>query len=567
MGNNILHNNTSVSNAQRLLYPPPFVKLMAFGLILLLLAGGGAVVYFTGGTHLAYLHLLYLPIILAGILFSIPGGLVIALLSMFILGPLMPSNVDLNLSQPIASWLLRGLFFSGVGILSGIGSSIFRSYITELEEKFTTDSITKLPNLGGLSKIFEEKIAPTNKSVNIMLMEVTHMDEIIQAFGLEGRTTLALQMKERLRGAFTKDIAIGALDPRTFCLLIPDNKDIHHLLPLCKQEMGKPYTINDIPLYVEIHYGISRFPEDGEDMPTLVRKAKVAVSKAQKTGRDQAFFDKEESNRIQRNIKIVHSLHQAIENNLMSLYYQPKLDLKINKPVGFEALARWSHPTLGRIMPGEFIPLTERTLLIHPFTRWVMEESIRQAKQWHDKGFKQTIAVNFSMRNFLDSEIVNTILDKVKKYQFPPEYLEVEVTETAIASNISIATDLMYTLRENGVKIAVDDFGTGLSSLEYLFKLPLDILKIDRCFISAMTSNSGAAAIVRSAITLGHELNLEVVAEGVETAEELEILKKLECDVIQGYLISTPMEGTEATDWLYSKMAGPPSGKVVRTVP
>lgn len=557
-----------VSKAQKLLYPTAFVRLMVYGAIFTLLIGGGALVFFTGGTHLAYLHLLYIPIILSGFLFSIPGGIFVGLLATFILGPLMPSNVDLHLPQPLSSWLIRGVFFCGVGALSGIASSIFRSYIEELEEKFTKDPITKLPNLAGLTKIFTEQILPNNKAINVLLVEIFYMDEIDQAFGPEGRISLILQMRERFKATLAKSIHIGVLDARTFCLLVPDRFDIHELLPVCKREISKPYTIDDVPLYVEIHYGVSRFPEDGTDLATLVRKAKIAVIKSEQSGRDQAFFDSEESNRIQKNIKIVHSLHQAIENNLMSLHFQPKIDLKTNTPIGFEALARWSHPTLGRISPAEFIPLTERTLLIHPFTRWVMEEAIRQGKHWHEKGFKQSIAINFSMKNFLDSEIVNNILETIKKYQFPPEYVEIEVTETAIASNISAAADLMHTLRENRVKISVDDFGTGQSSLRYLFKLPLDIIKIDRSFIAEMISNSGAAAIVRSAISLGHELNMQVVAEGVETQAELDMLRKLECDVVQGYLIAAPMEIHEATDWLYTQMsAHPPSSRIVRTVP
>ena len=557
-----------ISKAQRFLYPTAALKLISYGVILGLLAVGIALVFATGGTHLAYLHMLYLPIIMAGILFEIPGGLLVAAIASIVLGPFMPSNIELSLPQPLSSWMLRALFFCGVGVLSGIGSTIFRSYIKELEEKFTTDPLTRLPNIGGLLNVFSEKVLTPNKPTNVMVIEIFYLDEIDQAFGPDGKGNLIKQIAERLKETVSKKIDIGFIDTKSFTLLIPDNFDIQEILPTVKQELRKTFMINNIPLFVEFHYGISRFPEDGMDLSTLIRKSKIAVSKSEKTGRDQAFFDKEEANKIQKNIKILHSLRQSIENNLMSLHYQPKIDIKTNKPIGFEALARWSHPTLGRIAPDEFVPLTERTLLINPFTKWVLDESIRQAKSWHEKGFNQTISVNFSMKNFLDSEIVNVVLETLKKYKFPAEYLEIEITETAIAENIASASDLMHTLRENGVKIAVDDFGTGQSTLQYLFKLPLDVLKIDRAFISAMTSNAGASAIVRSAITLGHELNLQVVAEGVETKDELDMLKKLDCDVVQGYYTAAPMEVHQATDWLYSSMSvRPPSSKVAKTVP
>lgn len=557
-----------VSYAQRFLYPTQILKLISYAVILALLGIGTAMVYYTGGTHLAYLHLFYLPIILAGIMYSVPGGILIALASSVILGPWMPSNIELDLTQPLSSWILRAIFFCGVGVLSGIGSSIFRSYINELEEKFTTDPLTRLPNIGGLIKIFNEKVLENNKAYHIVLLEIFYMDEIDQAFGPHGKANLLRQMKDRLKKSLSSKVDVGFIDNKNFCLMMPADVDLHTLLPECKKELAQSYMIDNIPLFAEIHYGISRYPDDSEDLDTLIRKAKIAVVRSEQQGRDQAFFDHEESNRIQKNIKILHSLRQSIENQLMGVHYQPKVDLLTNRSIGFEALARWSHPTLGRVRPDEFIPLTERTLLINPFTEWILDEALKQAKNWHAKGFQQSIAVNFSMKNFHDCTIVNVVLDALKKYNFPPEYLEIEITESAIADNISVVADLMHTLRENGIKVAIDDFGTGQSSLQYLFKLPLDILKIDRAFVSEMNSNSGASAIVRSAITLGHELNLKVVAEGVETQKELETLKKMGCDLIQGYFMAPPMEIHEATDWLYTNLsARPPTSKVKATVP
>ena len=547
--------NTFILRAQKFLYPSNRLKLYVYLTIATLLIIGTFMVLAAGGTHLSYVHFMYIPIIIGGITFSIPGGLIVAALASLIFGPYFPSNIQLSLEQPLSSWLLRSLFFFGVGTLAGISSQIFRSYIRKLEETFTTDPLTRLPNIAGMDQIFRNQILQNNTPTNIMVIELFYMDEIDQAFGPVGKESLINQVKYRLKSALSSRISIGFIDTKSFALFVPDTLDIQAVLPTCKQELQQSFMINDVPLFVEFHYGISRYPEDGLDLSTLIRKAKIAVAKSERTGRDQAFFDHEESTKLQKNIKILHSLRQSIENKLLGIHYQPKIDIKTNKPIGFEALARWSHPILGRIPPDEFIPLTERTLLINPFTSWVLEESIKQAKEWHDRGFKQSIAVNFSMKNFLDPEITNVVLDMLKKYDFPPEYLEIEITESAIASNISSASDLMHTLRERGVKIAVDDFGTGQSSLQYLFKLPLDVIKIDRAFVSGMNSNAGASAIVKSAIALGHDLNLQVVAEGVETKSEYDTLKKFGCDVIQGYLMAKPMEVHEATDWLYSKLS------------
>lgn len=308
--------------------------------------------------------------------------------------------------------------------------------------------------------------------------------------------------------------------------------------------------VDSVPIFLEFHYGIAKYHEDGNSLDQLIRKAKIAVYKSEKMGTDQAFFDREESNRIQKNIVILHSLRQAIEQKALDLHYQPKVSLETNEPIGFEALARWVHPQLGAISPGEFIPLLENTLLVNPFTEWVLEETMKQAAFLRTQGIKQTFSVNFSMNNFHDASIINKILEILQKNDIPPRYLEIEITESAIATDITKVSDLMHKLRAHGIRIAIDDFGTGQSSLQYLFKLPLDVLKIDRTFITAMISNPGAAAIVRSAILLGHELNLEVVGEGVETREEFEMLKKLGCDMVQGYLMAPPMEIQEATSWL-----------------
>lgn len=544
-----------ISRVYKFLYPSPIFKIF-LGIVLLGIVGLGALlVFFTGGTHLSFIHLLYVPIILGGLLYGVPGGLSVALLSGFVMGPFMPSNVELNIAQPFSSWGMRILFFSIIGILSGFGASIFRSYIRELEEKFTIDPLTHLYSLGGLARIFKSKVLPSSSPVDLMVMEIFYMDEIDQAFGPKGRNELLQMIKERLKNVLPKEIDIGFIDTKSFCFVIPEHLGIHKILNVCKKELGQSYIIEKVPLFVEFHYGIARFPADGDDFYSLIRKAKVAVAKSEKFGRDQAFYDREETRKVQRNIKILHSLRQSIEQRLLSLHYQPKIDLKTNRPLGFEALARWSHPTLGRVSPADFIGLTERTLLIQPFTRWVLDESLAQAKKWHEQGLYQTVAINFSMKNFSDSRNIDFVFESLKKYDFPPHCLEIEVTENAIAQNITLASDMMHALRERGIKISIDDFGTGQSSLQYLFKLPLDILKIDRSFIVAMKENPGAAAIVRNAILLGHDLNLQVIAEGVENQEEVDLLKKFGCDAIQGFYFAPPMEVHQATDWLYGALS------------
>jgi EAL domain-containing protein (putative c-di-GMP-specific phosphodiesterase class I) len=316
--------------------------------------------------------------------------------------------------------------------------------------------------------------------------------------------------------------------------------------------LGNRFLIDRIPVFLESHFGDAT-PQETEDIFSIVRKAKIAVDKSIELSQQSASFEEKDDQQIQRNLKLSHDLSQAIEENQLKLVYQPKLDLKTKSCTGFEALVRWVHPELGMISPGEFIPMIEKTLLINQFTKWLLKTSLSHLQQWFKQGLHLTYALNFSMKNFEDPEIFTDLRSFLKEYEIPSGYLEIEVTETAIATNLEKVADILQSCREEGIKISVDDFGTGQSSMKYLFKLPVDCIKIDQTFIRSMITNSAAEAIVRSAITLGHELNLEVIAEGVETEEEYLKLNDLNCDGGQGFYFARPMPFEMATSWLQSR--------------
>jgi EAL domain-containing protein (putative c-di-GMP-specific phosphodiesterase class I) len=221
--------------------------------------------------------------------------------------------------------------------------------------------------------------------------------------------------------------------------------------------------------------------------------------------------------------------------------------------MGMEALARWSHPQMGMISPLVFTSIAEKTLLINPYTSWLIRRSLSQLAKWRDAGCAVTLCLNFSMKNFQDPALLDEFFKLMKEYDLPPELLEIEITESALSADIAAVADVLRSLQDRRVRLAIDDFGTGLSSLNYLFELPVDVLKIDKIFVQSMIDNSAAEAIVRSAVTLGHELNLKVIAEGVETEEQLILLKKIGCDMGQGYYFARPMPEELATAWLESK--------------
>jgi EAL domain-containing protein (putative c-di-GMP-specific phosphodiesterase class I) len=217
---------------------------------------------------------------------------------------------------------------------------------------------------------------------------------------------------------------------------------------------------------------------------------------------------------------------------------------------GVEALTRWFDPEKGDIEPAYFIPLTERTLLINPFTKWLLERTYRDMNRWQEQGIHMRLAVNFSMRNFHDSSVLAHVSSLAETYKIDPKDIEIEITESAFSTDMKSVISAVELLRSKGVKISIDDFGTGLASQQYLFELPVDGLKIDKIFVDDIVDNQAAQAIVQSAISLGHKLDLEIVAEGVETKEQYKVLANMGCDVIQGFTVAEPMPYDKLISWL-----------------
>ncbi len=543
---------------KNLIFPSRRTKFLLALLIIFLLILGYTIVQLTGGTEFAYLHILYIPIILAGFVFSVEGGIATGLVAGVLLSPWMPSQHSYELAQPFSSWFLRAVIFALVGTIAGIGASIFRAYINELEIKQTTDPLTGLPNHQGLTRIFSEIAQTTDKTLVVIVVELNQIQKISAAVGEEGTTHLTKQVAESLRKAVGKNGALGRLQAHSFAILIPDEENVLDTLEKFGSLSESTYLVNGIPLFVEMRFGISRYPYDDKDLNHLIRKAQLAIKTNQNQTEQVSHFDKNTTDSSERNLLILNQFKIAIDTKSLVLEYQPKAYLKTGKVMGFEALVRWIDPILGSVNPMDFVPLIEETLLINPFTRWVLETALSQMHRWNKEGLLVPVSVNFSIKNFHDPSIIETLVNLLDTYQIPPHFLEVEVTETFVASNLSTVVAALNNLREIGLRIAIDDFGTGQASQQYLFELPLNVVKIDKLFVQSISHNPAAASIVRNAISLAHELGLEVIAEGVETRHQYDQLAQWGCDGGQGYLIGRSMKEIEATNWL-KKQLGPES--------
>ena len=315
-----------------------------------------------------------------------------------------------------------------------------------------------------------------------------------------------------------------------------------------------PFRLDGHEVFVSGSIGIAVYPSDGEDMDSLIKNADTAMYHAKNQGRNNFQFYKQSMNATAfERLTMENSLRKAVERDELILYYQPRMDIRTGKIVATEALLRWNHPDKGLLAPAEFISLAEETGLIIPIGEWVLQTACNQNKAWQVPGSVLTpvsVSVNLSAQQFRQEGFVK-IIEKILYDSFlEPEYLELEITESVIMKNAEIIIAMFHKLKNMGVQLSMDDFGTGYSSFSYLKRFPLDIIKIDRSFIKEISEKNEDAAIVKAIIAMAHTLKLSVVAEGVETEQQLELLRKLGCDEMQGYLLSPPLPPDKALKFM-----------------
>lgn len=309
---------------------------------------------------------------------------------------------------------------------------------------------------------------------------------------------------------------------------------------------------NDVSVRASI--GIAIYPDDGTSATQLTKAADTAMYHAKSSGRNTfKYFSRAMHERIQHDMKMTQELHKALSGQQLSVHFQPQLQVDNNQLVGFEALIRWFHPSMGQVSPEEFIPVAETNGLITEIGDWCLMQALQQAKVWNDNlatDEKVNIAVNVSSLQFKQHKFAEHIINIVKRSGLPLGLLELEIIETAIMENPQQTIEDLHKLRAAGIRISMDDFETGYSSLAQLKQLPIDVLKIDKSFIDEINQNDSGNAIVKSIIELAHSLGISVVAEGVETQEQFTFLKKSHCDVVQGYYFSKPMDVDKSSAYL-----------------
>ena len=412
------------------------------------------------------------------------------------------------------------------------------------------DPLTDLPNRTLFRDRIEQEIrrgTREGKGAAVMVIDLDRFKEVNDTLGHGSGDALLLGLSKRLRSSIRASDTVARLGGDEFGVLAPGVGGPAEALSLADaihKALEAPVGVAGLELEVTASVGIALFPQHGADVETLIRHADVALYRS-KESHSSVVYSPDHDHYSPTRLRLLTGLRRAIANGEIVVNYQPQTSASSAVIRGVEALVRWEHPELGLIMPDQFIPLAEHTDLIRPLTFHVLDTAVSQCGAWTDRGWDIGVAVNVTGRDILDAGFPSDVLDCLRRHGVEPGRLELEITENTIFSDPVRAHSVLRQLSDLGVRIAIDDFGAGNSSLGYLARLPVDVLKIDKSFVLAMSDGSTATAIVRSTIELGHNLGLEVIAEGVETEELRQQLIDLRCDTVQGFVFGRAMPATE----------------------
>jgi diguanylate cyclase (GGDEF)-like protein/PAS domain S-box-containing protein len=433
----------------------------------------------------------------------------------------------------------------------------------KLDHQAHHDDLTGLPNRRRLKDRLDVALVEARsngRGVALLFVDLDRFKIVNDTLGHSAGDTLLTETASRIGGIVRQGDTVARMGGDEFILLavgLQDAaKDGFALAERVLSEVARPYDIEGHRTFMTASIGIATFPEDGSDAEALIRHADTALYQAKEAGGNRGYaFTPDLQARVSARLELERDLRTALEKDELVVFYQPQFDTRTRRLIGVEALVRWQHPTRGLVSPGAFLPVSEEIGLITEVDYWVLRTAAIQAQAWRAAGFPLRLSVNVSARHFRSPDIAERVKRVLAETGLDPRLLELELTETTAMETAESALDILKGIKSTGVAIAIDDFGTGYSSLSYLKRFPIDALKIDRAFVADLAGSVGGAAIPSAIVAMARALHLRVVAEGVETSDQLHLLESLGCDEVQGYLLGRPMVGDDISRLLSAQAA------------
>ena len=532
------------------LQPGLFWKLL---LIVSLIAGSGVLVYLTGGIKYVYSHTIYLSIIMGAYFFGIPGGILVGILAGLVLGPYMPLNVQTGEMQTTVNWLYRMSMFIIVGGVLGYLFSLVMQQVVEIRRMALYDRNTGLPNRShlylDLDKLLKQNDKDSKYAVFIILVD--NHSRITRILEMEEMNRLNGMVSARLKTLLEEKAVVYQLFPYLLCAITKvDSSEgfCHSIAETVYDELQTPFEISNIPVFINVSIGIAINELNSLSPSYFLQKGIMAAQIASERELKYWVYSKEEFVNVRDSQALLGDVTAGMEHHEFDLHYQPIVELATGKVKAVEALLRWNHHKLGMIPPMKFLPTLEHTSLLYSIHEWELEVAIKQLTVW--SGYSGKMSINLSTRLLLDDSWIHKFEDLLEQFRIDPQRIIFEITETAIMKDIENSKQTLAWLKKIGSLISLDDFGTGYSSLEYIQMLPLDHLKIDQHFIKNSNELPKSRQIVQVAISLSDSIELESIAEGIETSEMYDWLTKAGCKYGQGYFIGKPMAGADFAAWL-----------------